>query len=221
MTLSAARPDDAVASAVVRAHAPPMSMSERLWNLDWRQVLPWQVGEVTIEHGTFDEIVPFLEANPRLFGGGEQRFFVEKLTDAKRRFWAEADVFILRRGGEMIGYWGGHPSDWSTYYCRTMAILPEHREGRIATELSTRICQTLAPTEVVRIEVDTSIANVAMQRMLLGLGFLVTSTSVSERWGTMLRFTKLLREEAGRIFKTQYVHAPDSGREPPHQRREP
>lgn len=203
---------EGLASEVVQVNTTSRSMSVRFWNLDWGKILPWVIGGVSVEYGSFDEVVPFLSENYRqLFGEPERRFVVEEMTEAKLRFWAEADVFILRREGQMIGYWGGHPSDWSTYYCRTMSILPDFRESRLATELSSRICQTLAPTDVARIEVDTSIANVPMTRILLGLGFLVTSTSVSERWGTMLRFTKILREDAARVFNQQYVYVPEFG----------
>lgn len=195
------------------------SLSERLWELDWSGVLPWTIGEVTIEHGSFDEVEPFLrEHHERLFGPPDSRFYPEETTPAKRRFWAESDVFVFRSEGKMIGYWSGHPSDWSSYYCRTMSFLPEFREAHLATELSTRIIETLSTTECARIEVDTSIANVPMQRMLLGLRFVVTSTSVSERWGTMLRFTRLLREDAARVFARQYVYVPEFGRNPKERR---
>jgi hypothetical protein len=221
MTLRALDPSPVeLTSEVVRVGEAPRAMSQRWWGLDWSTILPWTIGDVSVEHGSFDEVVPFLEANyARLFGEPNQHFLIEEMTEAKRRFWAEADVFIFRRAGEMIGYWGGHPSDWSTYYCRTMSILPEFRESRLATELSNRICQTLARTSgadgstVQRIEVDASIANIPMTRMLLGLGFIVTSTSVSERWGTLLRFTKLLREDAARVFRQQFVYVPEFGRD--------
>lgn len=220
MTLGAPAMNDVpLASGAARPHVG--STSTRWWNLDWSTILPWQIGAVSVEHGSYEEVLPFLKANyERLFGALDPRFVIEEMNEAKRRFWAEGDVFIFRREGQTIGYWGGHPSDWSTYYCRTMSILPEFREGRLASELSSRICQTLAPTDVARIEVDTSIANVPMARVLQGLGFVVTSTIISERWGTMLRFTKHLREADSRVFNRQYVYVPELGRDPD-KRREP
>jgi hypothetical protein len=191
-------------------------MSERLWGLDWTKVLPWQIGDVTIEWGSYDDVLDFLrEHGERLSDGPERRFLVEEMTEAKRRFFADTDVFVMRHAsGRVVGFWGGHPSDWSTYYCRTMNILPEFREGRLASELSSRICETLAGTEVARIEVDTSIANIPMTRLLHGLGFLVTGSSNSERWGAMLRFTKFLCGGAAETFHRQYVHVPRYGRDP-------
>jgi hypothetical protein len=192
-------------------------MSERLWGLDWRKVLPWQIGDVAIEWGSYDDILAFLrEHGARLADGPEGRFLVEEVTEAKRRFFADADVFVMRHvGGRVVGFWAGHPSDWSSYYARAMNILPELREGRLASELSSRICETLAGTEVARIEVETSIANIPMTRLLHGLGFLVTGSSNSERWGAMLRFTKFLREKPAETFSRQFVYVPNYGRNPP------
>lgn len=196
-------------------------MSERLWGLDWRKVLPWQIGEVAIEWGSYDDILAFLhEHGARLADGPEGRFLVEEVTEAKRRFFADADVFVMRHvSGRVVGFWAGHPSDWSSYYARAMNILPEFREGRLASELSRRISETLARTEVARIEVDTSIANIPMTRLLHGLGFHVTGSSNSERWGAMLRFTKFLREEAAETFSRQFVYVPSYGRNPPEKER--
>jgi RimJ/RimL family protein N-acetyltransferase len=193
-------------------------MSERLWGLDWRRVLPWQIGEVAIEWGSYDDILSFLrEHGARLADGPEGRFVVEEVTEAKRRFFADVDVFVMRHvSGRVVGFYAGHPSDWSSYYGRAMNILPEFREGRLASEVSRRISETLAEkTEVGRIEVDTSIANIPMTRILHGLGFLVTGSSNSERWGAMLRFTKFLREKPAETFRRQFVYVPSYGRNPP------
>ena len=213
-------------SAVPSSEVAPIrcsvnSTSKRWWDLDWNRVLPWQIEDVTVELSSYDEVLPFVEANyDRLFGERDPRFFFEEMNEAKRRFWAEADVFAFRREGQTIGYFGGHPSDWSTYYCRTMAILTDAREARVASEIASRLCNALADAGVARMEVDTSIANIPMTRILQRLGFVVTSTIISERWGTMLRFTKLLREDAARVFNRQYVYVPELGRDP-HNRRGP
>ena len=188
-------------------------MSERLWGVDWARILPWTIGDVSVELSTFDEILPFVKANAvALFGDEDRRFFVEEMTGAKLRFWAECDVLALRRGGELIGFWGGHPTDWSTYYCRSMSILPEHREGNLATALSTHIHELLVAHGVERVEVDTSIANVPMQRILLRLGLVVTATMSSERWGQILRFTKHFGEESAQVFARQFINVPRYGK---------
>ena len=107
---------------------PPLS--QKLWDLDWAQLLPWSFEEVTVEVGTFDEALPFVaEHYARIFGTDELagRFLVEAMTPAKRRFGAEMDVFLFRAEGRTVGIFMSHPSDWSTYYMRTAALLPEYR----------------------------------------------------------------------------------------------
>jgi RimJ/RimL family protein N-acetyltransferase len=190
-------------------------MTERWFGIDWSEVLPWRIGEIDVKLGTFDDVLSFLEEHSGTLAGGEResRFVLEEMSEAKRRFWAEGDVLVFVHDNRIVGYFGGHPSDWSSYYCRTMTALPEYRESGLCSEVSRRVWQTMQARGVDRIEVDTSIANVPMQRILLGLGFLVTGTSTSERWGTMLRFTSFLREEAARVYQAQFVHVPKFGRE--------
>jgi RimJ/RimL family protein N-acetyltransferase len=190
------------------------TMTERWLGFDWSEVLPWRIGDVDIELGRFEDIEAFLAEHGTTLVGGEPetRFLVEETTDAKRRFWAEGDVLVFRHHGRVVGYYGGHPSDWSSYYCRTMTTLPEYRESGLGGEVCRRIEETLAAKGVARIEVDTSNANVPMQRILLGLGFLITATTTSERWGTMLRFTRFVHEDAEETYRRQFVYSPKFGR---------
>ena len=81
-------------------------LAERLWGLDWSQILPWSFEEVTVESGTFEDALPFIaEHYARIFGtnDGPARFLVEPMTPAKRRFGAEMDVFLFRAEGKTIG----------------------------------------------------------------------------------------------------------------------
>jgi RimJ/RimL family protein N-acetyltransferase len=198
------------------------SMSQRWWGLEWGRILPWKIGDVTIEHSSFEELTPFFVANrDQLFGAPDERFVDEPFDDVRRRFWAEADVVLFRHGGEVIGYFGAHPTDWSTYYFRSMAILPKFRGADLTMQIAAKVIEILAETPVARFEIDTSIANVPMTKIMLALGMVVTSTIVSERWGTMLRFTKFIDPDAGRVFKRQFVNFPEYERNSNQGRRGP
>ena len=61
---------------------------------------------------------------------------------------------------------------------------------------------------VKRVEVDTSVANVPMIRLLLTAGYAVAGTTNSARWGAIVRFTKHLDDAEKEIFARQYLCVP-------------
>lgn len=187
---------------------PAPTMSKRIWGFDWADHLPWQVDAVSVEVGSFAlDALPFIESHySRIFGGADatQRFLSDPMTDAKRRFGDEMDVLLFRAERMTIGLLIGHPLDWSTYYMRSVAILPEYRDRRLLTRIMEQTCEPLRAAGVERIEGDCSPANLPMMRMLTGLGFLVTAAANSERWGAMVRSTKFLREDAEDVFARQF-----------------
>ena len=188
----------------------PVRMSQRLWGLDWSRVLPWQLEDVVVESGTADEALRFVETHyAEIFGAtGEQRFLADPLTDAKRRFCAEMDVVVFRHERRIVGILMAHPSDWSTYYMRTVAILPQYRERRLLTRFMDACYAPLRDAGIQRIEGECSPLNAPMMRMLVGQDFIVTSTSATDRWGTLVRFTKFLSQEAQQTFRRQLTSLP-------------
>ena len=182
-------------------------LSLKLWELDWRCLGPWTFEEVTVEVGTFEDALPFIADNyARIFGtdDGQARFLVEPMTPAKRRFGAEMDVFLFRVESRVIGVVMGHASDWSTYYLRTAAYLPEYRSRHLVQGFFDAMCEPLRNAGVVRVESDVTPTNVPMMRAHLGQGFIVSSTTTSERWGLVARMTKFLQDDAEAIFVRQF-----------------
>lgn len=182
-----------------------VSLSQRLWGLDWRAHLPFVVDEFTVECVGFDEALPFIETHyAAIFGEQQARFLGDPFTGAKRRFCDEMDVLAFRTSGETVGLLIGHPQDWSTYYMRSVAVLPAYRRRHLLTRVVQWTEGPLRAAGVERIEGDCSPANVAMTRMLSGLGYITTGTTNSERWGTMLRLSRFLRDEAEEVFARQF-----------------
>ncbi len=193
----------------MEAAAPIATLSKRVLGLDWSTVLPWRFEEITVEPGEFErDALPFISAHyAAIFGtSGDEapRFFVEPMTDAKRRFSAEMDVFLFRADGRTVGIHLSHPSDWSTYYMRTTALLPEYRGRRLVRRMLERMEAPLRSHGVARIEGDVTPTNAAMVRVNLEQGYVVTSTSTSDRWGMLLRFTKFLRRDVEDVFVRQF-----------------
>jgi hypothetical protein len=203
---------------------PVTTMSERLWDLDWSKELPWAIGEISVEHGTYTDALDFMKEHyARIFATEQDRFFVEQnKTDAKRRFGEEMDVFLFRLAGKVMGICCAHPTDWATYYFRTFAILPELRERRFASEFATLVDASLRAVGLDRWEAEVSVANQPMMKLFVSLGALLTSTVSTERWGMMCRFTTFLNDDAEAVFRRQFVSAPNYGRnEQPNERRTP
>jgi hypothetical protein len=197
--------------AVLRVEREALPMSQRLWNLDWRSVLPWHFDDGRAEFASAEEALPFIRDHyAAIFGQKdlEGRFLPSPTTEAKRRFFAEMDYFILRVGERDAGIVLGHPSDWTTYYVRSAALLPAYRDRHLLTQFSERLYEPLRASGVERIEAECSPANVPMARLLTGQGYMVTGSVTSERWGVVLRYTKFLSEDAIAAFMRQYTAMP-------------
>jgi hypothetical protein len=107
----------------------------------------------------------------------------------------------------------GNPIDWSSYYIRTAALLPDYRGRDLNAKLITLLSNELANAGVERIEADTSPTNAAVLQVLcLELDFRVTSTSMSERWGGLVHLTRFLTERAETVFHRQFCNHPRSKR---------
>lgn len=183
------------------------TLSRRIWDLDWASHLPWTFDDIVVEAGSFrDDAAPFIaEHYAAIFGSQEpSRFYVEATTAAKRHFGDEMDVLCFRDAKKPVGILLGHPVDWSTYYFRSVALLPEVRDRGLLGRALSRAHDTLRSCGVDRAEGECSPSNAPMMRALAKLGYLVTATVNSERWGAMVRFTKHLHPEAEEVFLRQF-----------------
>ncbi len=183
------------------------TLSKRFWGLEWGRVLPWSFDDVSVEVASFDDVLPFMRDHyAAIFAAsaGEARFLASPMTEAKRRFCAEIDVFAFRAGTRTVGILLANPVDWSTYYMRNVAILEEYRERRLFTRFFEASYAPLREAGVKRIEAETSPGNAPVMRMLMGQGFIVTGSVNSERWGALVRCTKFLNEEAEGVFLRQF-----------------
>ena len=188
----------------------PVPTSRRWWRLDWREVLPWHFEDARVDVATSDEAQTFMRQHyGDIFGAAEfdGRFLANPMTEAKRRFYDEMDCFAFRVGGAMVGVFVANPSDWSTYYARSTALLPEFRERQIVSRFMRNMEAPLRSVGVERIEAEASPLNMASVRMLTALGYVVTGSSTSERWGVLLRYSKFVSEDAQDVFARQYSAA--------------
>lgn len=190
---------------------PLAPLSLRLWDLDWNRKLPWQLDDaVSVESGSFDQALPFMQEHyGEIFGGTEEsRFLVEPMSEAKRRFCSELDIFLFRADGRAVGILMGHPTDWSTYYIRSTAFIEEYRARGLMRIFLVPFWKALRDAGVDRVESEVSPTNKPTLALQMKEGFIVTSAGMSERWGAVLRLTKYLSSEPERVFARQFCSMP-------------
>jgi len=187
----------------------PGKMSRFLWGIDWSEWLPRGVSDDGIELHLSDieSALPFISAHyGEIFEQDLERgrFFNEPFDGAKSRYYRMADVFEIKHAERTIGVFIGTPSDWSTYYLRSMGLLPAYQGQKLPRVILPFLFERLAGAGVRRFEADTSPSNLATVRWLTHLGFNVTGTVLSERWGALLRLTKFVDEVAEDVFLDKF-----------------
>jgi ribosomal protein S18 acetylase RimI-like enzyme len=143
-----------------------------------------------------------------IFGSERDRFLVEPMTAAKRRFCSETDIFLFRAEDRTVGLLMGHPTDWSTYYIRTTAFIEEYRARGLMRQFAVGLWDALRDAGAARVETEVLPSNRPTLALLAKEGFIVTSAGVSERWGAMLRLTKFLATEPEEVFRRQFCSMP-------------
>jgi hypothetical protein len=173
--------------------------------------LPWQLDDgLSAELGSFEKAQPFIQEHyGHIFGGDETPFFHEPMTEAKRRFFSEMDFFLFRADRKTVGVLMAHPSDWSTYYVRSTAILEEYRRRGFMRSFLVPFWAALRAAGVARVETEASVVNVPVIALQLKEGFVITSHESSERWGAMVRLTKFLSPHPDRVFRRQFCCMPE------------
>lgn len=202
--------NEAVLSLPVPQAQATTPRSESLLGVRFRASLPWYIDPWTVEWAHPDEVLAFLaEHGGMLSDPNDGRWIRESLTDAKLRFLDEADRFAIRdsRSKQLRGVVVAHPSDWSTYYIRTVALLPEVR-GTFALRLLSRLFDELRDAGVARVESDVSPNNRASLSAQLLAGFQCVGTLNTTRWGSVMRLCRFLASEETARFETAFCASP-------------
>jgi RimJ/RimL family protein N-acetyltransferase len=184
------------------------SLSAMLWSIDWASHLPVSLGDgVAVRLSNFDECVPFVrEHYARIFHEEESSPFTQTREEpGKERYYRIAgDFFALELDGKTIGLVVCTPSDWSTYYIRSAAVLPEHLGKGLVVSFLRSVFQILRAAGVERVEADTAPSNLVVMRALTSLSFNVTGTVLTDRWGALVHLTRYLAEDREDVFLRQF-----------------
>lgn len=191
-------------------HEPRTPLSKTLWGIDWASELPISLvrgADATVHFGSFERALPFVRQHyATIFDQrADSPFSLGNFTDAKARYYREVgDFFEFRVGGRAVALLVGTPVDWSSYYLRSAAALPEFQGQKLIQRFFPRLFDTLQRAGVERVEADTSPANLAVIHSLSRLRFNVTGTVLSERFGACVHLTKFLDRPSEHTFLRQF-----------------
>lgn len=204
-----------VRALTVMSGATHATLSQLIWGLDWASLPPIVLDDgVRMAAASIEASLEFMgDHYGAIFGDGADRFVTEPLTAAKRAFLERSDAFLFWHDGTPVGLLIGNPVDWSTYYWRTVAFLPAYRgRGLLAAALE-ETDRRLAAHGVARVEGETAPNNYAQLRLLLRLGYVVTGSTESDRFGSMLRLTKFLTPGPRETFERQFCRGAPMSRD--------
>jgi ribosomal protein S18 acetylase RimI-like enzyme len=208
--VASARPESTERSGTYRSTLPPQTLSSRFWGLDLSSKLPRVLSRDGIEavRGELGRVREFLVQAFPTFTEEELGVVPDpRMVEAKRRYLHTAsDLIELRHDGRTVGVMVGAPEDWSSFYVRIFAILPEYQRPGL-TRRFTREClfEPLAEHGVERVVAETWPTNIAMSHCFTELRFHVTGHQLSERWGALVRYTKFLDPAREAAFQRRFA----------------
>jgi len=199
-------PETEAAPASTRRTREPLSQT--LWGLEWSELLPLELpGGIVVHASSYDAALPFIREHYALiFEEDEQSPFSNtRVTPAKERYYRIAgDFFELRRGERTVGLMVCTVADWSTYYIRSAAMLPECRGNKTFENLIAILLPHLAAAGIERVEADFAPQNVVSATVLAKLGFHTGGMVLTDRWGATARVTRFLDPEREEVFLRQF-----------------
>ena len=203
-------PSEPIEQSGLFSTLPPQTLSQRFWGLDLAERLPRVLSRDGVEavRGELGRVRDFLvQAFPTFTEEDAGAQPDPRMAEAKRQYLLTAsDLIELQHEGRTVGLIVGAPEDWSSYYVRIFAVLPEYQR-RTLTRRFAREClfEPLAEYGVERVVAETWPTNIAMSHAFTELQFHVTGHQLSERWGALVRYTKFLDPARGEAFARRFA----------------
>ncbi len=190
-------------SAPIEVTEKTLSLSESLWGSWWPAEAPLICG-FTLSRVSFHDFIQFYINYAHELGIEESKDYAnlnEINHPARQAFYERvADCLIIKShiSHEPMGLIALHPTDWSSYYLRYIALRPAARGLGLTSKILDHVSLLLKNTDCMRIDTHTLANNISMHKSLLNCGFLNAGVTLSERWGALTAYTKHLNS-AGKL----------------------
>lgn len=185
------------------------SFSSRIYGIDWSKYFPLKIADdEEIRMVDYTTAMNFVKENHAEIFELEQwgnPFFKEELTAAKQCYYEEvADCFLFYKGDLCYGLHIGNPIDWASYYIRYSALKKEFRNQGRSQAFTNYLINTLRENSIARIEIDIAPSNLPNIHIHNKLQFNINGITLSERWGALLHFTKILNPAGEKVFLDRF-----------------
>lgn len=114
--------------------------------------------------------------------------------------------FLFIKRGESVGWSTDETMDFMTCYMRNTGILPEHQNRGLYSIFPQTLTKYLEEIGYERLSSQHSPDNSKMLITKLKAGFMVTGMDLDERWGSLVRLTKLLKNDRSKVFSNCFGH---------------
>lgn len=177
-----------------------MSTKDRIANV-WDLHFPLALSSTdlvdVISYETFYE---FYTNNSKEGHNEKNQFVSEPFKEKTYYYLTRGDFFGFFRDGQLYGAFAGNTIDWSTYYFRSVLIKSEYREGGFYQKFLTYFSDVLLEIGCRRIEAHIAPFNHPSIHVLNKMGFMITGSQLSDRWGNLIHFTYFLEENSRDVF---------------------
>ena len=149
---------------------------------------------------SFETFLEFYKTHSESLGVTNRKFISEPFADKDFYYQSRGDFFGFFKDGELYGVFTGNTIDWSTYYFRSVLIHPDHREHANYQNFLKYLTGILKNLGCNRIEAHIAPFNHPSIHVLNKLGFMITGTLLSDRYGNLIHFSYFLNEHSKNAF---------------------
>lgn len=134
----------------------------------------------------------------------ERKMKIAELSEKTGYKPGHKEHFLFLKKGEPVGWSTGETMDFMTYYMRNTGILPKHQNRGLYSIFLQTPTKYLEEIGYQRLSSQHSPDNRKMLITKVKAGFMVTEINLDERWGSLVRLTKFLKNDRAKAFSNCY-----------------